>query len=275
MNLFRDRITQKSAEEVEKIRVSAILVSKTLALMGEMLRPGITGLELDIAAEKFIRSHGASPAFKGYRGFRHSLCISINDQVVHGIPNDKPILPGDIVSVDCGVEKQGYFGDSAYTFIIGEVPPEYAQLVKVTYESLYKGIAFAKANNRIGDISFAVQEHTERKYNYGVVKDLVGHGIGKNLHEPPDVPNYGKRGNGLRLKEHWVIAIEPMINLGTREVVTARDNWTIQTRDGKPSAHFEHTVRIGTDGAEILSDNTFIEDAIKNNAEIAKISINI
>lgn len=275
MSLFAGKIIPKSAVEIEKIRESSIIVSKTLALMAKMLKPGITGLELDAAAEQFILDQGGKPAFKGYRGFGYSLCISLNDAVVHGIPSDRPLKSGDVISVDCGVEKNGYFGDSAYTFGLGEIAPDVAKLIRVTHESLYKGLEFARGNCRIGDISFAIQQHTEKAHNYGVVRDLVGHGIGSHLHEPPDVPNFGKRGNGLKLQENWTIAVEPMINQGSREVYQHRDKWTILTRDKMPSAHFEHTVRIGAEKVETLSDHSFIETEIKNNPEIANISINI
>ncbi len=262
----------KTEEEIDKIRHSCLLVSKTLAEMAAILRPGLTGLEMDKLAETFIRDHHAIPAFKGYNGFPGSLCISINEQVVHGIPSDRILKEGDVVSIDCGVLHDGFFGDSAYTFALGTLPEPVVQLLKVTRESLFLGIAQAVAGNRIGDISHAIQEYTEVKHTYGVVRELVGHGIGRQLHEPPEVPNFGKRGSGMVLKEGLVIAIEPMINLGTRRVKQLKDGWTIITQDKKPSAHFEHTVVVRRDKAECLSDHSYIENAMKNNIELTKIA---
>ena len=238
-----------------------MLVGKTLAEVAKLIEPGVNSLELDRVAETFIRDNKAEPGFKGYNGFPNTLCISVNDQVVHGIPNNKPLQNGDVVSIDCGVLKNGFYGDSAYTFEVGEVSPEVKQLLKVTKESLYKGIEMAIAGNRIGDIGFAVQQHAEAA-GYGVVRELVGHGLGRNLHEGPEVPNYGKRGRGSKLAEGLVIAIEPMINLGTKNVKQSRDGWTIVTSDGKPSAHFEHDVAIQKGKAEILSTFEFIEQAL-------------
>ncbi|MBP8724520.1 MAG: type I methionyl aminopeptidase [Saprospiraceae bacterium] len=262
----------KSEEEIQKIRHSCQLVSRSLALVGQLLRPGITGSELDAQAGQFIRDHAAIPAFKGYNGFPASLCISINEQVVHGIPSALPMKDGDVVSVDCGVLCEGYYGDAAYTFAIGEVGAEILQLMRVTLESLALGIAQAHEGNRIGDISFAIQEHAEQRHGYGVVRELVGHGIGKQLHEPPEVPNFGKRGSGISLKEGLVLAIEPMINLGTRRVKQLKDGWTIITQDKKVSAHYEHTVVVRRDRAEILSDHAVIEDSVKNNKELTGIA---
>ena len=254
-------ITYKSAEEIELIRESSLLVGKTLAEVAKIIRPGITPLELDRRAEEFIRDSNAIPAFKGYGDFPNTLCISLNDVVVHGIPSSKALIDGDIVSVDCGVLKNGYYGDSAYTFEIGEVPAAVKQLLKVTKESLYKGIEKAIEGMRIGDVGFAVQEHAE-KFGYGVVREMVGHGIGKNLHEKPEVPNYGKRGAGIKLIEGLVIAIEPMINLGKAPIFQDNDGWTIRTKDGKVSAHFEHTVAVKKGKADILSSFEFVEEVL-------------
>lgn len=254
-------ITYKSAEEIELIRESSLLVGKALAEVAKIIRPGITPLELDRRAEEFIRDSNAIPAFKGYGDFPNTLCISLNDVVVHGIPSSKALIDGDIVSVDCGVLKNGYYGDSAYTFEIGEVPAAVKQLLKVTKESLYKGIEKAIEGMRIGDVGFAVQEHAE-KFGYGVVREMVGHGIGKNLHEKPEVPNYGKRGAGIKLMEGLVIAIEPMINLGKAPIFQDNDGWTIRTKDGKVSAHFEHTVAVKKGKADILSSFEFVEEVL-------------
>ncbi len=254
-------ITYKSAEEIELIRESSLLVGKTLAEVAKIIRPGITPLELDRRAEEFIRDSNAIPAFKGYGDFPNTLCISLNDVVVHGIPSSKALIDGDIVSVDCGVLKNGYYGDSAYTFEIGEVNEAIKQLLKVTKESLYKGIEKAIEGMRIGDVGYAVQEHAE-KFGYGIVREMVGHGIGKNLHEKPEVPNYGKRGTGIKLSEGLVIAIEPMINLGKAPIFQDKDGWTIRTKDGKVSAHFEHTVAVKKGKADILSSFEFVEEVL-------------
>jgi methionyl aminopeptidase len=254
-------ITYKSAEEIELIRESSLLVGKALAEVAKIIRPGITPLELDRRAEEFIRDSNAIPAFKGYGDFPNTLCISLNDVVVHGIPSSKALIDGDIVSVDCGVLKNGYYGDSAYTFEIGEVPAAIKQLLKVTKESLYKGIEKAIDGMRIGDVGFAVQEHAE-KFGYGVVREMVGHGIGKNLHEKPEVPNYGERGSGIKLIEGLVIAIEPMINLGKAPIFQDNDGWTIRTKDGKVSAHFEHTIAVKKGKADILSSFEFVEEVL-------------
>jgi methionyl aminopeptidase len=254
----------KSKEEIELIRHSSLLVAKTLAEVAKIIRPGITTLKLDQVAEEFIRSHMAEPAFKGYRGFPYTLCVSANAEVVHGMPGSYTLKEGDIVSVDCGVKKDGYYGDSAYTFTVGEVKPEVIKLLKVTKESLYKGIEQAVSGLRIGDIGSAVQTYAEQN-GYGVVRELVGHGIGRNLHEDPEVPNYGKKGTGPKLKEGLVIAIEPMINLGKKNVKQAKDGWTIVASDGLPSAHFEHTIAITAQGkADILTSFEFVEAVLKD-----------
>ncbi|MBP6334340.1 MAG: type I methionyl aminopeptidase [Bacteroidia bacterium] len=256
----------KTLEEIEIIRESSLLVAKTLAEVAKAIRPGVTTLELDKIAETFIRDHNAIPAFLNYNGFPNSLCISVNSQVVHGLPNKTELRDGDICSVDCGVLKNGFYGDSAYTFSIGDVADEILQLLKVTKESLYKGIEMATAGNRLGDISNAIQTHAESN-GYSVVRELVGHGIGRHLHEKPEVPNYGKRGTGLVLREGLVIAIEPMINMGVKGVVHEKDGWTVRTADNKPSAHFEHTVSVRKESADILSSFVYIEDIVKTNIQ--------
>ena len=251
-------IYYKTEEEIELVRKSSLLVAKTHAEIAGLIKPGITTLALDKIAEEFIRDNGGVPAFKGYGGFPNTLCMSPNDQVVHGIPNDRVLEDGEILSVDCGVVMNGYFGDSAFTYEVGEVDAETKQLLKVTKESLYKGIEMAVSGNRIGDIGYAVQKHAE-SFGYGVVRELVGHGVGKNLHESPEVPNYGRRGRGAKLQEGLVIAIEPMINMGTRKIMQHNDGWTITTIDNKPSAHFEHTIVVRKEKAEILSSFEEIE----------------
>lgn len=254
----------KTAEEIELLRESNQLVGKTLGERAKHIRPGISTLELDRIAEEFICSHGALPGFKGYGGFPNTLCISVNDVVVHGIPSAKCILKeGDIVSVDCGTLKNGFYGDSAYTFEVGEVSEEVRKLLRVTKESLYKGIEKVMAGMRIGDIGHAVQSWCEAS-GFSVVREMVGHGVGRDLHEEPQVPNYGRQGQGVKLQEGMVIAIEPMINLGKRYVFQDNDGWTIRTRDKKPAAHFEHTVAVGKKGADILSTFEFIEQASGN-----------
>lgn len=254
--------SEKTNEEIELLRESNLLVGKTLGEIAKIVRPGISTLDLDSVAEEFIRSHGAVPGFLGYGGFPNTLCISVNDEVVHGIPSANRILQeGDIVSVDCGVLKNGYYGDSAYTFEVGQVKPEVHELLKVTKEALYKGIEQAVVGRRVGDIGSAVQNYCEA-HGYSVVRELVGHGVGKELHEDPQVPNYGSRGQGVKLKQGMVIAIEPMINLGKRNVVMNRDGWTIRTADGLPSAHFEHTVAVGKGVADILSTFKYVEEVL-------------
>ena len=253
----------KTKEEVELLRENNLLVSATLAEVGKHIRAGVTTLELDRIAEEFIRSHGAVPGFLGYGGFPNTLCVSVNEQVVHGIPSDYVLKDGDIVSVDCGTVMKGFYGDSAYTFAVGAIDPAVQKLLDVTKEALYKGVAQAKAGNRIGDISAAVQEHAESN-GFSVVRELVGHGLGRKMHEEPEVPNYGARGRGPLLREGMVICIEPMINLGAKQVVFERDGWTVRTRDRKPSAHFEFAVAIGKEGADVLTDFKVIEEAIKN-----------
>lgn len=258
---FIKMIKLKSREEIELMRQSAQLVSKTLGMLAAEIRPGITTYYLDNLAETYIRDHQALPGFLGLYDFPNTLCISVNEQVVHGIPNKKPLVEGDIVSIDCGVLKNGYYGDHAYTFAVGEIAPEVHQLLEVTKESLYLGIEQMVAGNRIGDISYAIQKYTER-HGYGVVRELVGHGLGRDMHESPEVPNYGKRGRGPVIKNGLVLAIEPMINLGTRKVKQLKDGWTIVTADGLPSAHFEHNVAVIDGKPEILSTFEYIEEAL-------------
>ncbi len=252
----------KTKEEIELIRHSSLLVGKTLAEVAKLIKPGVSSLELDKVAEEFIRDNGGVPTFLGYNGFPGSLCISINECVVHGIPTAKPLENGDIISVDCGVYKNGFNGDSAYTFQVGEVDRETQQLLRVTQECLDKAIEACKVGNRIGDIGYACQKHAE-SYGYGVVRELVGHGLGKDLHESPEVPNYGKPGRGLKLREGLVLAIEPMINMGTKEIDQLNDGWSIVTQDRKPSAHFEHDVAIVDGKPEVLSTFEYIEEALK------------
>tara|TARA_B100000768_G_scaffold181563_1_gene205074 strand:+ start:4215 stop:5018 length:804 start_codon:yes stop_codon:yes gene_type:complete len=259
---FGRRVHIKTDEEVELLRESSLLVGKTLAAVAEWVKPGVTTLQLDAVAEEFIRDHGAEPGFKGYGGFPNSLCTSVNEAVVHGIPNDKPLTDGDIVSVDCGVLKNEFYGDSAYTFAVGEIDPEVRQLLEVTKECLQKAIEQAVVGKRIGDIGFACQHHAEQ-YGYGVVRELVGHGLGRSLHEAPEVPNYGRRGNGPRLMDGMVLAIEPMINLGRKEVFHEEDGWTIVTADRKVSAHFEHDIVVRKDQADVLSSFDEIEKVLQ------------
>ena len=254
----------KTKEEIELLRESSLLVGKTLAEVAKLIKPGVTTLQLDKIAEEFIRDNGAEPGFLGYGGFPNTLCTSVNEAVVHGVPNGKPLIDGDIVSVDCGTLMNGFYGDSAYTFEIGEVTPEIHKLLEVTKECLNKAVEAAVSGNRIGDIGYAVQKHAEDN-GYGVVRELVGHGLGRGLHEKPEVPNYGRRGRGLKMKEGLVIAIEPMINLGVKEVTQLEDGWTIVTKDRKPSAHFEHDVAIGKGKAEVLSTFKYIEEVLNKN----------
>ncbi|MDX1911453.1 MAG: type I methionyl aminopeptidase [Saprospiraceae bacterium] len=269
------RIFYKTAAEIEKMRKANEVVSKTLAHVAGMLKPGVTGLEIDKAAETFIREHGGRPAFKGYGSpdnpFPGSLCISYNDIVVHGLPSERAFKEDDIVSIDCGVELDGYFGDAAFTFAFLKAPEPALELLRVTYASLYLGIEQAVHGKRIGDIAHAIQDYCERQHGYGIVRDLVGHGVGRSLHEEPDVPNYGKRGKGLQIQEGLVLAIEPMVNMGKRDVAQLEDGWTIHTRDRMPSAHFEHSVAVKKGKADILSDHSYILDAIKNNPNLQEV----
>jgi methionyl aminopeptidase len=249
----------KTNEQVEMMRHSALLVSKTLAEIAKDLKAGVNTLSIDNRIGEFVRDHHAVPSFLNYRGYPFNSCISVNDVVVHGFPNKRELKEGDILSIDTGVILNGWHGDHAYTFAIGEPAEEVKQLIRITKESLYKGIEKAIAGNRVGDISFAIQEYTEKIHGYGVVRELVGHGLGRNLHEDPQVPNYGKRGSGPKMKEGLVLAIEPMINLGKKDVFTEDDGWTVRTKDGKASVHFEHDVCIRKGKGDILSDYSIIE----------------
>ncbi len=258
----------KTTEEIELMRHSALLVGQAHAVVAAAIRPGISTSALDKLVEEFIMDNQGIPSFKNYNGFPFATCISVNDAVVHGFPNAAPLKDGDIVSVDIGVYKNGFHGDSAYTFAIGNVPDEAIKLLKVTKQSLYKGIEKAVAGNRIGDIAYAIQDHCERQHRYGVVRELVGHGLGRSLHEDPQVPNYGKRGSGMKMQERLVIAIEPMVNLGVKEVFYDEDGWTVRTKDRKVSAHFEHTVCVMKQKADVLSSFADTEKAEKANAEL-------
>lgn len=275
--VFGARIALKTAEEIEILRANCLLVSLALAEVATHIRPGVRGIDLDKLAEAFIRDHGAVPAFKGYPGsvfdFPGTLCISFNETIVHGIPDEREIRDGDVLSVDCGVQKDGFFGDSAFTFAVGEVRSEYMELLRVTRGCLELAISAAVAGNRIGDIGYAVQHHAEGVHGYGVIREMVGHGIGRKLHEPPEVPNYGQRGRGLLLKSGMTMAIEPMINLGSREVAMKNDGWTLTTRDHLPSAHYEHTIAVGKGPADVLSDHGVVERAVKNNDNLSEVSI--
>lgn len=261
-------IIYKTKEEAEQMRKSALLVSKTLTEVAKMLKPGITTLSIDKMIGEFIRDHKAIPSFLNYKGYPFNSCLSVNDVVVHGFPNKKELKNGDIISVDIGVILNNWHGDHAYTFAIGDPGKDVVQLIKVTKQSLYLGIEKAIAGNRVGDISFAIQEHTEKKHGYGVVRELVGHGLGKSMHEDPQVPNFGKRGSGAKMQEGLVLAIEPMINLGKKDVYTEGDGWTVRTKDGKPSVHFEHDVCVRKNKADILSDYSIIEKEEKNNSNL-------
>lgn len=254
-------VIYKTEHEIALIKESSLLVGKTLAEVARHIEPGVTTLQLDKVAYEFIHDHGATPGFLDYNGFPNTLCTSVNEQVVHGIPTDQPLNEGDIVSIDCGVIKNEFWGDSAYTFAVGEVSEEVRQLMDATKHSLNLAIQAAVEGNRMGDIGHAVQSYTEG-LGYGVVRELVGHGLGRNLHESPEVPNYGRRGNGMKLKAGLVLAIEPMINLGTKNVKTSSDGWTIVTTDGKPSAHYEHDVVVRKGKAEVLSSFEPIEEVL-------------
>lgn len=262
MNFFnRNMIIYKTPAEIEIMREAAQIVSRTLGILASEIKPGVTSLYLDKIAEEYIRSQNATPGFLGLYDFPNTLCISINEQVVHGIPTNRTLNEGDIISVDCGALFEGYYGDHAYTFEVGEVAPNVKKLLEVTKDCLDLGIAETKAGNRIEDIGFAIQQHAE-KHGYGVVRELVGHGLGRTMHEDPQVPNYGRRGRGKKIQEGLVIAIEPMINMGTHNIQTLSDEWTIVTADGKPSAHFEHDVAVVNGKPEVLSTFKYIEEAL-------------
>ena len=257
-------IRYKTKEEIELIRISSLLVGKTLAVVASEIKPGVSTAAIDKIAETFILDNGAKPAFKNYRGFPGTLCVSPNAQVVHGMPGKYILQDGDIISVDCGVLMNGFYGDSAYTFPVGNVKPEIMKLLRVTKESLYKGLEKAIVGGRIGDISEAVQFHAESN-GFSIVRELVGHGVGKNLHEDPEVANYGRKGTGPKLAEGIVIAIEPMVNFGKRTIRQEKDGWTITTADGLPSAHFEHTIAVGMNKPDILSSFDEIEKVLNGN----------
>ena len=253
-----------SPEEIEKIRQADLMVSRTLAEVAKVLEPGVSSKKLDKIAEEFIRDNGGIPAFKGYHGFPATLCISENNKVVHGIPSEDVVFKeGDIISIDCGVLLDGFYGDSAYTFALGEISPEAEKLMEVTKESLYRGIAQAKAGNRVGDIGYAIQSYVE-SFGYSVPREITGHGVGRHLHEEPSIPNYGRRGNGKRLKAGMVIAIEPMVIAGSKEIEILEDDWTIVSADGSLAAHYEHSLAITENDPIILSDFSIIEEVLKN-----------
>ncbi len=254
-------IYYKTEEEIDIIKEGADILGRAHGLIAQAIKPGIKTIELDKIAFDFITESGGKPSFKGYNGFPSTLCISVNDQVVHGFPSNYELKEGDIISVDCGVFWKGFHSDSAYTYPVGKVSDEVSNLLKATKQSLYLGIENAIEGNRIGDISFAIQSYVEG-FGYGVVRELVGHGIGQNLHESPEVPNYGKKGTGLKLQEGLVIAIEPMINMGKKAIIQENDGWTIRTADNLPSAHFEHTITIGKDKADILSSFDYIDEVV-------------
>lgn len=256
-------LVYKTEEEIEILKRNNQLVSRTLAEVAKLIKPGVTTLALDKIAEEFIRDNGAVPGFLGYGGFPNTLCTSVNDQVVHGIPSDYALKDGDIISVDCGTYMEGFYGDTAYTFPVGEVSDEVMNLLSTTKASLFKGIENAIEGKRIGDIGNAVQKHAE-KAGYSVVREMVGHGLGKNLHEAPEVPNYGRRGRGVLIRKGLVLCIEPMINMGGKNIKQDNDGWTIRTIDGKPSAHYELAIAVDKGKAEILSTFEYIEDITKN-----------
>lgn len=267
--LFKKMV--KTDEEIELIRESSLLVSKTLAELANHIKPGVTPLFLDKLAEEFIRDHGAVPGFKGYGDFPNTLCFSMNSAVVHGIPNKTEIQEDDVLSIDCGTIMNEFYGDQAFTFAMAGINAEVLKLLQVTRKSLSLGIEQAIVGKRVGDIGYAIQQYCEKEHGYGVVRELVGHGLGKSLHEDPEVPNYGRKGQGTKLLENMVLAIEPMINLGTRDVVSDQDGWTILTKDGKVSAHYEHDIVVKKDKADILTDFAIIDNAIKNNKELQEI----
>lgn len=259
-------LNEKTGEAIEILRECNLLVSKVLAEIARIIEPGITTLALDRVAEEFIRDHGAVPGFKGYSGFPNTLCTSVNSHVVHGIPSAYVLKEGDIISVDCGVKMNGYFGDTAYTYAVGQISAEVAELLRTTHDSLYKGIEQAVTGKRVGDIGNAIQEYAESN-GFSVVREMVGHGLGQNLHEKPEVPNYGRRGRGTLLKRGMVLCLEPMINLGGKAIIQEDDGWTIRTRDNKPSAHYELAVVVDNGKADILSTFKYIEEELilKNN----------
>ena len=251
----------KTKKDIDYIRKSSSLLVRTHAELAKYIKPGVSSLFLDNLAEEFIRDNGGVPAFKGYNGFPNTLCVSPDSEVVHGIPNKKNVISGTILSIDCGVILEGYFSDCAFTYEIGDVSNENKKLLEITRECLDKAISVAKVGNYLGDIGYAIQNYAEF-FGYGVVRELVGHGVGKALHEPPEVPNYGKKNSGMLIKSGFVLAIEPMINLGLKDIITESDGWTIKTKDGKPSAHFEYTVAITDDGVEVLTPFDLIDESL-------------
>lgn len=259
----------KTEEEIERLKESNTLVTNTIAELATIIQPGATTAVLDKRAEEFIRDNGAKPGFLKYKGYPKTLCTSVNSQIVHGIPSNYSLKEGDIISIDCGVLMNGFYGDSAYTFGIGNIDAKVAELLRVTKESLFKGIEWANEGKRLGDIGCAIQEHCEQR-GFSVVREMVGHGIGKNLHEAPEVPNYGRRGKGILLKKGMVICIEPMINLGRKEIIQESDGWTIRTADNKPSAHFELAVAINKNKADLLANFESIEEALIKNSFLYK-----
>jgi len=261
---MKSKVYYKTKEEIELIRESSLLVAKSHAEVAKLIKPGVTTLEMDKVAEEFILDNGGIPAFKGYQGFPNTLCASPNEEVVHGIPNSKHLNDGDIISIDCGVYMNGFYGDSAYTYCVGEVDESTKDLLRCTKKALYAGIEAAKEGNRLGDISFAIQSIVKRE-GYGIVRELVGHGVGRELHEEPQVPNFGARGRGMKLQEGLVLAIEPMINQGTDKIKWLNDGWSVKTADGKPSAHFEHTIVVMKDRSEVLSSFEIIEEQLMKN----------
>ncbi|MEL7021038.1 MAG: type I methionyl aminopeptidase [Bacteroidota bacterium] len=263
----------KTEEEIERLRAACLLNSKVLEYVASKIAPGVRGIDLDREAEELLRDNGAIPGFKGLYDFPNTLCISVNEQVVHGVPSDEPFKDGDIVSVDCGTILDEFYGDCAYTFALGDVNEETMQLLRVTNTALYLGIEKAVVGQRLGDIGYAIQHYCERVNGYGIVRELVGHGIGRNLHEAPEVPNYGQRGRGMKLKEGLSIAIEPMVNMGTKDVRTLSDDWTIVSKDLQPSAHFEHTVVVRKGKADILSTHKGVEAAILKNDYVREVAV--
>lgn len=275
--MTKGKIIIKSDEQIEFIRASSILACEAIAEAVKFIKPGSTGKQIDKVAEEFIRDRGAEPSFKGYGDppFTGSLCLSINDAVVHGLPSDKPFTDGDVISIDCGAYLNGFHGDVAYTVILGNPKPMVLELCVATKYSLQLAVSQCITGKRIGDIGFVIQQYIEKEKGFGVVRELVGHGVGRDLHEAPDVANYGKRGNGAILIEGMVIAVEPMVNMGTRQVKTMQDKWTVVSKDGKPSAHYEHTVAVRKEKADVLTDHAVIEESIKNNKELSEISLKI
>lgn len=266
-----EKLYLKSAEEIELIRRSCGLVADTLAFLASQLKPGIRTIELDAMAEDYITGRSGIPAFKGFKGFPKSICTSVNEVVVHGMPDETTLREGDIIAIDVGAFLNGYCGDSAYTFALKGAAEDVLKLMRVTMESLMLGVEQAVVGKRVGDIGFAIQDYTQGRFGYAVVRELVGHGVGRELHEKPEIPNYGRRGKGTKLEEGMVIAIEPMINMGTRKVKVAEDGWTVYTRDHKPSAHYEHTVAVKRSNPDILSTFAPIEEAVKKNPWLEQI----